>query len=222
MEILTAQPRTILGKSVKNLRNEGFLPAVAYGKGLASEHIAVPYGEFVKVWKAAGESSLVLLKLPTGEKSVLVHDVALDPIKNTPVHADFYVVDMKREVEVDVPLEFTGEADAGKASGGILVKVMHELKVKSLPGSLPHSLVVDVSHLQNPKDAIFVRDLVLPDGVAVITDTNEIIAIVEEQKVEAVEAPAVSEEDVLKNIEVIKPEKKTEGQEEEDASVDAK
>src|SRR3990167_3576959 len=199
MEVLTARPRTIFGKSAKNLRNEGFLPAVAYGKGLASEHIAVPYGEFVKVWKAAGESSLVLLKLPTGEKSVLVHDVALDPIKNTPVHADFYVVDMKREVEVDVPLEFTREADAGKASGGILVKVMHELKVKSLPGSLPHSLVVDVSHLQNPKDAIL-----------------------EEQKVEAVEAPAVSEEDALKNIEVIKPEKKTEGQEEEDASVDAK
>lgn len=214
METLTAQPRTILGKSVKALRKEGFLPAVLYGKGVASEHVAVPYSEFIKIWKSAGESSLVLLRLHEGEKNVLIHDVAIDPIKNTPIHADFYMVDMQREVEVDVPLEFKGETDAGKLSGGILVKVMHEIKIKSLPGNLPHSLVIDVSHLQNPKDAVFVQDLVVPKGVAIIADAHDTIAVLEERKAEAEEAPAVSAEDALKDIEVIKPEKKEEETEE--------
>ena len=218
MEILTAQPRKILGKSVKNLRKEGLLPAVAYGKGLVSEHIAVPYKEFLRVWKSVGESALMLLKLPEGEKNALIHDVALDSIKNTPVHADFYMVDMKSEVEVDVPFEFKGEAEAGKASGGILVKVMHELKVKSLPGSLPHSLVIDVSRLQNPKDAIFVKDLVLPDGVVSVDDASETIAIIEEPKAVVEEAPTVSADEALKEIKVVKPEKKAETAAEEKTS----
>ncbi|HEY4497160.1 MAG TPA: 50S ribosomal protein L25 [Candidatus Paceibacterota bacterium] len=210
MDALTAQPRTIRGKSVKTLRTEGLLPAVAYGKGVASEHISVSYNEFVKIWKSAGESSLILLKLPEGDKNVLIHDVALDPINNMPIHADFYMVDMQREVEVDVPLEFTGEADAGKASDGILVKVMYEIKIRSLPGNLPHSLLIDISRLQNPKDAVFVKDLVVPNGVVVIADANDTIAILEERKAEAEEAPAVSAEDALKDIEVIKPEKEEE------------
>lgn len=199
------------------------MPAVVYGKGIASEHIAVPYSEFIKTWKSAGESSLVLLQLPEGEKNVLIHDVALDPIKNMPIHADFYIVDMQREVEVDVPIEFIGEADAGKVSGGILVKVLHEIKVKSLPGNLPHLLVVDVSRLQNPKDAIFVKDLALPNGVAAIAEANETVVILEEQKAEEKEMPAVSAEDALKGIEVVKPEKKKgEEEEEENVSPEAK
>ena len=87
---------------------------------------------------------------------------------------------------------------------------MYEIKIRSLPGNLPHSLLIDISRLQNPKDAVFVKDLVVPNGVVVIADANDTIAILEERKAEAEEAPAVSAEDALKDIEVIKPEKEEE------------
>ncbi len=215
MDSITAQPRKIMGKKVSSLRKEGLLPAVVYGKGKEAESITVSQGEFLKVWKSAGESSLVALSLDNKEHNVLIHDVALDPIKNLPVHADFYLVDMKKEVEVDVPLEFTGEAEAGKSGLGVLVKVMHELKIKALPKDLPHSIVINVAALQNPGQTFAVRDVVAPAGVTLLNTPEETIALVEEMRKEEVsETAAPSTAEAIQNIEVVKEKKATEESEE--------
>ena len=166
------------------------------------------------MWKSAGESSLVALTIDNQEHNVLIHDVALDPIKNMPVHADFYLVDMKKEVEVDVSLEFSGVEEAGKASGGILVKVLHELKIKALPQNLPHSISVNVAQLQNPGDVVSVSGIVAPTGVTILNAPEDTIAMIEEVKEEVAEVAAVSTEDAIKDIEVIKEKKEVEPEEE--------
>lgn len=221
MESITAEARSVAGKAVRTLRQKGLLPAVVYGKGKATEPISVPYAQFIKLWRSAGESSLVHLKLGAEEKNVLIHDVALDPLKNNPIHADFYIVDMTKELEVNVPLEFVDDVDVGKTSGGVLVKVMHELRVKALPKDLPHAITVSVARLQNPKDTIAVRDIVLPPGVVVLNDLSDTVAMLEEIVVVEEAAPAVAEvssEEAIKNIEVVKPEKKVPEEESEEKS----
>ncbi|MEK9175076.1 MAG: 50S ribosomal protein L25 [Patescibacteria group bacterium] len=212
MESIIAEPRTVVGKAVKSLRKRGMLPAVVYGKGKDALSISVLQSEFLKLWKSAGESSLVSLKIGKEEKNALIHDVSFDPIKSTPTHVDFYLVDMTHEVEVDVPIEFIGDEEAGKASGGILLKILHELKIKALPQNLPHTIVVDVSTLQNPKDSILVKDIKTTPGVVIINDVGDLVAIIEEAR--ASEAEEVISTDVagisaeaIKNIEVVKEKK---------------
>ena len=211
MESIIAEPRTVVGKAVKSLRKRGILPAVVYGKGKGAVSIGVPQAEFLKLWKSAGESSLVSLKLGKEEKNVLIHDVSLDPIKNTPTHVDFYLVDMTHEVEVEVPIEFIGDDKAGKESGGILLKILHELKIKSLPKDLPHTIVVDVSLLQNPKDAIFIKDIKAPVGVTIINDSGDQVAVIEEVRAaeieEVVSTEAGTTAEAIQNIEVVKEKK---------------
>src|SRR3989344_2249508 len=152
MQSITAEKRDILGKKTKNLRKKGILPAVLYGKGESSESISVKESDFLKLWKTAGVSTVVALEVENKKKNVLIHDVAIDPLKDTPTHVDFYIVDMNKPITIDVALEFTGESDAVKA-GGILVKVLHEVKIEALPKDLPHSLSVDISSEEELKAA---------------------------------------------------------------------
>lgn len=197
---LKAKPRSELGKKSKNLRNEGFLPAVVYGEGVPSQPISVSYKEFEKVYRQAGESTLVTLDC--GEKfyTVLIHEVVNDPLKHIPTHADFYAVRMDKELKTKVPVEFIGESAAIKNEHGILIKVMQEIEVEALPKDLPHSLVVDISVLATLNSRLSVAELTLPTGVKVVAEPDEIIAIVEapisedqlkaELETAVVEAPA--------------------------------
>ena len=217
MESIIAELRTIEGKAVSTLRDKGLVPAVVYGKDQKTEMITVPLIDFVKLWRHAGESTVVSLKMGAGEKNVLIHDISFDPIKGTPTHIDFYVVDMKRKVRVEVPIEWTGEDAAGKK--GILVKVLHALHVEALPSDLPHSVSIDASVLHNPGDTILIGSVALPKGVVVLNDAEEMIALLEAPKEAAEEAPTEAfSEDAIKNIEVVERGKKVEEGAEEAAA----
>ena len=207
MDTITAEKRDVFGKKVSNLRKQGFLPAIIYGKGQPSESLSVKEGDFLKLWRSAGESSIVSLDLGGQEKQVLIQDVAVDPLTGKPVHADFYIVDMAKKLRVDVPLEFIGESEAVK-SGGILVKVLHALEVEVLPKDLPHTISVDISKIKNVGESIFVKDIKVPAGVTILANIKETVVMVEalkaEEEVKAEEAP------LLESIEILSKKPKTE------------
>jgi len=185
---LSAEKRTIFGKKLKEERGKGLLPAVFYGRKEKSTPVAVPYKDFLKVWREAGESSVISLAYPEKEGLlVLINDVAFDPVRGEPIHADFYVVESDRAVEVSVPLEFTGVAPAVKDFGGTLVKVLYEVEVSGLPKDLPSEIIVDLSSLAALLSKIFVKDLPVPAGITILQDKNEVVALVSETAVEEVE-----------------------------------
>lgn len=213
MRELTAKPRTELGKKAATLRRAGFLPAVVYGEGSTSEAIAVTLRDFEKVYREAGESSVVMLKVAGGKNlSVLIHDVAYDPITSKPIHADFYSVRMDKEIEAKIPLVFTGESAAVKEEGGILVKVMHEVEVRALPKDLPHEISIDVILLDKIGARIYVRDLKLPKGVKALAEAHEVIALVaaprSEEELKALETEAVPAAAEVKTEREVKVEEK--------------
>lgn len=206
MLTLSAKIRKELGKKVKNLRKKGEIPAILYGPGIKNLPLEINSQEFEKVFKEAGESSLIKLKIKnlpstepkilvrgkkpskenkfptrqvkTKEFSVLIHDVKTNPLTLKPIHIDFYQPKLKEEVEAQVSIVFEGESKAVKELGGTLVKNIFEVKVKALPLNLPKEIRVSIEKLKTFDDEILVSDLKLPKGVRVLKDPKEIVAFI--------------------------------------------
>jgi large subunit ribosomal protein L25 len=198
---LQAEKREIFGKKLKPFRKKGKLPAVLYGPKEKSQPLFVSLKDFKKLWKEAGESTVIQLNLDKSRKEVLIQEVAMDPVKDEPVHVDFYAVQMDKPIQASVQFIFEGASPAVKNLGGVLVKVMHEMEVEALPKNLPHELVVDISKLEKFEDKILAKDIILPKEVKLISNLEEVVALVEEPKEEEV-APATEEKIAFEEIEV--------------------
>lgn len=215
MLTLKAETRDI-NTNLEAIRKAGNLPAVFYGKKEASTAISISNKDFLKIWKEAGESSVVILETPKGVKESLIQDVDIDPVSGNPRHADFYVFEAGHKVEVELPLEFIGVSTAVKDMGGTLVKVLHELSIIAMPKDLPHNIKIDISVLTNFENQIQAKDIKLPAGVELNVTPDEVIALVSaprEEKEEEVVPVDLSQIEVEKKG---KDEESTETNESED------
>ena len=177
------------GAKNEAIRKAGKIPAVFYGPKEASTSIAVSAVEFKKVWKKAGESSVVVLKEGKNEHEALIHDVDVHPVSGIVRHADFYVIEKGKKVKVRTPIVFAGVSPAVKDKGGILVKVLRDIEIEAAPKDLPHEITVDISSLAELNSAIHAGDIKLPAGVTLVTKADEIVASIAEAKEEVEEAP---------------------------------
>src|SRR3989344_2654916 len=156
---LIAQKRSVTGKQTNTLRKHGILPAVLYGHNQETTVLELKEKEFAKIFKQAGESTIIHLDVEGKSLPVLIQDVQHHYLKDHPIHVDFYAVNMTETLKATVPLHFVGEAPAVKAMGGILIKNLSEVEVECLPGDLPSNIEVDVSVLEDFEKAIRVSDL---------------------------------------------------------------
>lgn len=204
--------------TVNAIRKEGAIPAVFYGPKEQSTSIAIKEGEFKKVWKEAGESSIINLKGNKGEEhEALIHDVDTHPVTGAPRHADFYVIEKGKKLELNIELEFTGVSEAVKSLGGTLVKVLHEVKIEALPKDLPRHISVDISALATLESQILAKDLVLPAGVTLITGADEVVASIAVTKIEEEEVKTLD----VDAIELVDQKGKEPGAEGEEAAAAA-
>lgn len=194
-------------EKLDQIREDGKIPAVFYGKKEASTPISISRKDFLKIWEEAGESTVVTLETPDGSKESLIHDVDFDPISGMPRHADFYVFEKGHKVSVELPIEFEGVSRAVKELGGVLVKVLHTLEVEALPKDLPHNIVIDLSTLSEIGDQVIAQNISLPSGVELVTGPEEVIALIAAAKEEVEEESAPVD---LSEIEVVKKGKEEE------------
>lgn len=199
MPTLEAKTRDVK-ESLVLIRKGGFVPAVFYGKKEKSTPVTVAEKDLKKIWKEAGESTVITIAGDFGEHDALIHEVNLDPITDNILHADFYVIEKGKKLQVSVPVEFEGVPPAVKDLGGILVKVLHEVEVEAMPKDLPHALHVDVSVIVDFDTQVKAGQIPLPSGVTLITDAEEIVAMVAQPKEEKEEEAPVD----LSTIEVEK------------------
>lgn len=185
-----------------DVRTAGNIPAVVYGAGKDAVSVAVPGGEFLKVFREAGESTVIDLTVGSKTEQVLIQDVQTHPVSGNVLHVDFKVIEAGKPIEVTVPLEFIGEAPAAKQNLGSLTKVLHEIDIEVLPKDLPSEIEVDVSSLATLEDQILVKDLKVPAGVTVLTEGDEAVAVITAAKEE--EDDASSAEIDFSQIEVEK------------------
>lgn len=171
MTELHIQPRTAEEK-VTALREAGKIPAVFYGPKEESTAVTLDAREFQKVWDAVGGSAIVDLVGIGENKEVLIHDVACNPVTGEPIHADFFVIERGKKVNVTVPLVFVGEAPAEKL-GGIVTKALHEIEIEVQPRNIPHEIEVDLTRLTDLDSALTIADLNLSDTIEVVGDVEE-------------------------------------------------
>jgi len=217
---LKSKKRTLLGKKVKSLRREGILPAVVYGGKEGSVPIELDLKEFSKIFKAAGETTLIKLLVGEMAKNVLIHDISRDSITGEVNHIDFYEVKMDEKITAEVPLVFVGNASAVIDLGGVLVKAMQELEVRALPADLPHQIEIDISQLETFDDNILVKDIKLPKNVEILENLETSVAAVTPPRSEAeIEALKGEVEEKVEEVKVEAEEKAKEREGEEKPAV---
>ncbi len=210
---LVAETREATGKGVaRKLRAAGRIPAVVYGREAETKAISIDPSALQRLLQrgGAGMNTLIELSVDDISRTVLVKELQRDPVRGRPLHADFYLIELDKTVEVSVPIHLVGKPP-GVEEGGILDHPLREIELECLPQAIPEGIDVDVS-LLDVGDSIHVRDLTLPEGVSVQTDENQAVA--------SVVAPAVVEEPVVEELEEGE-EAVAEGEEAEEGSADA-
>ena len=195
MLTLDVQPRTASDKP-EALRKRGVVPAVFYGPKEGATPISIDARKLEQVWKQAGETTIIALEGVGEKKDTLIHDVQFHPVTGRLLHADFYVLEKGKKIQIKVPLEWTGQAPAEKA-GHIVVKALHEIEIEVTPQELPHNLPVDIGVLANVGDHITASQIPLPPSASLITDEGEIVASITEFKEEKVEITPAPETVIL-------------------------
>jgi len=177
---LKSSARNLEADRAEKLNQAGQIPAELYGHNIANLHITLDRGEFERVLRKAGESTIVELTAPDGQvRNVLIHDVQRHYLSSQPIHVDFYEVKMTERLTATVALEYVGESKAVREGGGTLVKVLTEVEVECLPADLPHNIEVDITSLTDFDKAILVKDLKVSDKVDIKTDAEETVAKVQ-------------------------------------------
>lgn len=201
---LKVSHRDITGKKVKLLRKEGITPVNMYGPNIESVSLQVETALLKRLLAKVGKNALISLKLDGGKKPkmVMVRDIQRDPLTGALLHVDFFQVEMTHKIRADVPLLFVGESPVAKGKRAMVIESLTSFHVEALPADLPRNIEVDLSVLVAMDQAIHVRDIVVPDGVVVLTDSDQVIVKVTEAKVEVVEE-AVAVEAVAEEGEVV-------------------
>jgi large subunit ribosomal protein L25 len=190
---IKATRRSVTGKKVNRLRNEGKTPAILYGRSLKEPiPVAMERTELSKLLRKSSYSSLITVNVDGEDHNTLVRDFQIDHLRGDLTHVDFLVVSLTEKVKAEVRVIMEGKAPAVITAGGLLVPGLERIEVESLPQDLPEHFVVDVSNLVDFGDAIFVRDLVVPENVTILSDLDELIVVAAAPVTEIVEEVAVA------------------------------
>lgn len=175
---LKASKREDLSRSkTKQLRNEGQIPAVVYGKDKETTTVSVDNIDLLKTLRNEGRNVIITLDIENTESvDVMLHDYQTDSIKDTIIHADFYIVDMSEEMEVSVPIRIEGEA-AGVKEGGVMQQPEMEVLIKVKPGDIPEDITVDVSELAIG-DVVSVEDLPKSDKFEYVDEPDKVLVTI--------------------------------------------
>jgi len=211
--IIQAETRTVIGKQVKAMRREGKLPAVIYGHGIDPVSIALDAREASRTLAKASSSTLVTIELEGKQYPTLVREKQLDFIRNSLIHVDFLAVSMTEKLTASVAVHIEGHAPAVKEYGAILVTGLTELEVECLATDLPERFTVDVSSLTEISSGIFVKDVVAPENVEILSDPEEMIVVA---AAAAIEEEEEVEEELLEGEEGEEPEVIGKGKEDEE------
>lgn len=213
--VLNAKPRSVIGKAVKALRRRGWIPAVLYGRHISPLPIQVEGRELQRVLsQARGGARLITLQVDGETHLALIREVQREPIRREILHVDFQAIEMTEKIRVEVPVIFKGASPAVERGEGVLVHGLTHVEIECLPKDLIEAITVDLSVLDRVDAAIYVRDLQAPPGVTIVSDPDELIALVTAPAAEAIEeAPLPAE---APEVEVIGRGKKVEEEEEEE------
>ncbi|MDR2841983.1 MAG: 50S ribosomal protein L25 [Spirochaetaceae bacterium] len=191
--VFKAQSRSAFGSAnAGRLRRSGRIPGIIYGKGEAIP-IDLDEREFVNGIKGISESTIVKVDVNGASHDAFVKDTQRNIINGSIIHVDFYEIEMGKVLRTHVSVHTFGNP-VGVRDGGVLETPLHDIEVECLPKDLPENIRVDISGL-GVNQSIHVRDIQLGSGVKLISEADQVVALVKFAKAEAavaVEAAATT------------------------------
>ena len=179
-------PRTVIGKKVRRLRRQGYVPVHLYGAGGGSSVHQVEAQVLGKVLPQVGTNVPLMVEIEGGKEDVcFVRDVQRHPVSEDLLHVDFLRVDVSQTIQSEVPVVITGVAPAVVDIGGTLLQPLQSVVVESLPLDVPGSFVVDIGGLDDFEKAVYVRDIAVPARVTILTDPDDMLARIGAPRIEA-------------------------------------
>ncbi len=164
--LLKAAPRLRTGSGRLNqMRREGWLPSVIYGKGTENINLKVDAKTFADLLAhSSSENIVVNLQIEgQGTRLAFLQSIQHDPLSGKALHADFRSIDEKTAITAHIPTHLNGES-AGVKAGGLVEQYVHAIEITCLPNELPETLEVDISHLEIG-DSLHIGDITYPSGV---------------------------------------------------------
>ena len=169
---MSAQPRTVTGRKVRQLRRQGLVPVVVYGPGQEPVNLQVNARQLELTLQHGGTSQLVQVEVEGGPThNVLVREIQRHPVTHTYLHADFYAVNLNEKQEVTVPIVSVGKP-AALAGGMMVLQARDTVEIRALPADIPASIEVDITDLDLERP-ITVADLPALPGVEYLADPGE-------------------------------------------------
>lgn len=196
MQVIEFIIREKLGKSSKQLLNEGLIPAVVYNAKTESTPIQVSEKLVHTLLKTATSTTIIDATVGDKKMKVVLKGVERNPLTDTVRHLSFFQIDESAPMHFTIPFNIIGVSPAVKNNLGILVKALAGLNVRCRLADLIPQIDIDVSELEHPGQSISVSDLKLPEGITLPNDEqahSAIVTITELQKVEEVK-PVSTEE----------------------------
>jgi large subunit ribosomal protein L25 len=190
--ILAARNRASAGSGeARRIRRGGRIPAVLYGRSGKSISIDLDAQEFSNRVKNISESTIVKLDVEGKSYDAFVKDTQHSITAGSILHVDFYEVESGIALRARVSVHLQGNP-AGVREGGVLESPLHEIEVECLPKDLPERIDVDISELR-VNQSLHVRDIKLGEGVRLISNGDQVVALVKFAREEAAAAAAVEE-----------------------------
>ncbi len=163
---LSLDIRTVSGKKVNKLRQDGLVPSVVYGGH--DDPISTQSGtvETTKVSQAAGKHTPVHLVIDGKKKLAIIKTIDVDPVKHQVRHIAFHTIKQNEVITTQVPIHLVGlgESEAEKA-GLVVLQAIEHIDIKAKPADLPEALELSVADLKTDEDKLALGDIKLPTGV---------------------------------------------------------
>lgn len=192
---ITLSDRQVVGKKVRALRREGFVPVHYYGRGMESLTLQASTGMLRKVVDEAGANIPIEVDVEgtDGSDICFVREVQWHPVNGSLLHVDFMRVDITERVTAEVPITLTGQSEAVRELGGVIIQPFQTLPVEALPLDMPKEVIVDITPLVMFGDAVRVGEIELEGESEILRDDDDLLVTVQEPRIE-IEEEVVDEE----------------------------
>lgn len=176
---LELKPRTTIRKGLNALKEEGIIPAVIHQPGSDSISVSGTKIDILKAYKEAGRRHPITIELNDKKMLTIVKSVDIDPKNQQIRHVVFGVIKQNEKVETEVSIDLTGDAPAAMA-GLNVNQVLDNVHIEAFPKDLPDNLEVSIESLNNVGDKVTIFDIKAPNGVTILSEPEQLVAIVEE------------------------------------------
>ncbi len=188
---LKAQPRTVIGKQVKQLRRQGLTPGVIYGIS-APESMQVNTHDLAAVLRNNGRDVVIALDLDGTDRRVVVQDLQRHVTRGDLLHIDFYEVVEGQMITSEATLVLINKSALAQAGGGYDQLLLNSVQIESTPMDNVSEVEVDASKITDANAVLTIADVELPKGVIILNDQDEAVAKFQQQ-MSAAEAESTSE-----------------------------